>query len=187
MNVTAVHHKSNELSDEAFISQRKGHLEPAKILYEKAFWLEKAAALAMEEDDIIPVPKPVMMRSAASLAYKAGLYQEAEKLIALCRSKKMPPFILRELKELEELIEKEKPTISSRSFKIKGKLTSANENENENEILVEEEETQTPYFIFIPTGKIKEVVRKYFSEIVQVQADKSLHGVFMLKKISKAA
>lgn len=185
-DATELHHKSNELSDMAFLSKRKGQLKSAQVLYEQAFLLEKAAAFVMEDGEEIPVPKPVMMRSATALAYRAGLYNEAEKLIALIRSKKdTPKFVLLELNKIEQLIEKEKPNTSTELLNIRGKLTSANENENE--ILVEEEKTHTPYSIFIPTGKIKEVVRKYFSEKVQVLANKSSHGVFMLEKISKAA
>ncbi len=183
--INKLHHKSLELSDEALVSKAKGNEHAAKVLYEKAFWLEKEAALMMPPEHNVPVPRPVLLRSAASLAYKAGLFREAEKLIAICEAENVPEFVSVELENLKKLIEKEKPKLHEGHLNITGKLTSANEHENE--IMVEETETQKPYTIVIPTSKLKDIVRAYFSEIVQVQASASPHGMFMLEKISKVA
>ncbi len=183
--ILELHHKSLELSDEAFVAHTKGNENSSRILYEKAFWLEKEAALQMPLNGKTPVPRPVFLRSAASLAFKAGLFQEAEKLIALCRAENPPAFVVRELSELEVLITQQKPATQNGHLEIKGKLTSANEHENE--IMVEETTTRRAYSIFIPAGKLKDVVRSFFSEMVFVQASASPHGMFTLEKISRAA
>jgi len=81
--------------------------QDAKEFYIKAFDLEYEAALKFPKE-VDALTKFIWLRSAAALAYKAGLFKESERLVELCRSENPPEWIEKELKDILELIAKAK-------------------------------------------------------------------------------
>lgn len=68
---------------------------------------------------------------------------------------------------------------------LKGKLLAANEDELE--IKVKNTANETTYSIFVSGQRLKGIVRKYFSEMVDIQAISSPNGFITLQKASSAA
>lgn len=169
-----------ELADKAMIARVKGDETVATEMYKKAYHLEKEAVLKMEPETEIPVPYPVLVRGAAALAYHAGLFDEANQMIAQCFALNPPAFVINELNELKALM---KIDGKKKNLRIKGKLTSA----NEAEITIVEEISSKQYSIHVPAEKLKEVVKKFFLETVFIQATTSPKGGIFLQKITKAA
>lgn len=186
MNATTeLHHKSLEFSDEAIIAKRKGNGEVAKILFEKAFWLEKAAIWEMKKAAKIPFSRLVMIRSAAALAYKAGLYQESLKLIALGLKEYPEEIALPELESVLAAVTKKMPEIHLKTYSLRGILTAADAHEHE--IKVEISESTQQYSIIVPTEMMDDIVRFYWKNEVLIEITSYSEGVMILDNISLAA
>jgi len=184
-SITKIHHKSLEFSDEAIIAKRKGNVEVAKILFEKAFWLEKAAVFSMKKDAKIPFSHLVMIRSAAALAYKAGLYQESLKLIALGLKEHPENLALPELQPVLNAIKEVMPEMNLKNYSVKGILTAADAKVQE--IKVETISSTQPYLIIVPTEMMDEIVRSFWKNEVLVEITAYSEGVLILDRISLAA
>lgn len=185
--VEQLHKKAMEFADMAELARLKGELEETVIGYfEKAFYYEKEAALAMPAKQITPIPRPYLIRSAAALAFRANNYRAAEKMIALGLSENPSIEVTNQLKEIAKLIKKNQPIVSKNTnIELKGKFLAADEDEYE--IKIKTSENEQFYSIFVPAKTLKGIVRKYFSEIVNIQAVTTPNGFIALKKISLAA
>jgi hypothetical protein len=73
-----------------------------KALYAQAALLEKDAALMMSDDEQYPMPRTLMLKSAAALAFKAGNYDESLKIIEICRAENPPSGVIEKLNLLEQ-------------------------------------------------------------------------------------
>ena len=177
--VTKLHHEAMAVADEATIAQVKGKAAVAKQKFAEAFMIEKMAVELMPLNGADPVPRPVLMRGAAALAYKAGLYNDAENIIAKCLAGNPPLYVINELDEITALTK----VAREGSHLIKGKLTSA----NESAITIQEMDSSKFYSIDVPSEKLKKGVKKFFMETVSVQAITNYKGGIFLEKISKAA
>ena len=176
-----------EFADLAEIGKTKGaSAKEIETFYAQAYQFEKKAALMMSPFSNFSIPKPYLIRSAAALAYRAKNYKEAEKMIALGISENPPNEVINQLKEIANLIKKAQPTTSKdTAILLKGKLLAANEDELE--IKVKNTANETTYSIFVSGQLLKGIVRKYFSEMVDIQAISSPNGFITLQKISSAA
>jgi hypothetical protein len=65
----------------------------------------------MSPEDKHPMHRTWVMNGAASLAYKAGKYEEAKKTVALCRTLDPDDYTSSKLDELEELTAKPLPSV----------------------------------------------------------------------------
>ena len=184
-SITKIHHKSLEFSDEAIIAKRKGDITTAQIFFEKAFWLEKTAAMMMNKTTKIPFSKLTMIRSAAALAFKAGLYQEGLKLIAFGLKEYNNEASIIELQPVFEAIKEVMPEINLTTQSLKGTLTAANANEYE--IKIENPLNQQPYSIIVPSEMMDEIVRSYWKNEVLIEITAYTSGIMVLDKISLAA
>lgn len=184
-STTKIHHKSLEFSDDAIIAKRKGETEVAKVLFEKAFWLEKAAVMSMEKDEEIPFSRLVMIRSASALAFKAGLYQEALKLIALGLREYPEKQALMELKPILDAVKKVMPEVKLETYSLRGVLTAADSNERE--IKVKTSESFQLYSIIVPVELMDNIVRSYWKNEVLIEITAYSEGVMILDNISLAA
>src|SRR5262245_10084925 len=101
--VNELHEKAMEYADLAFIAKWQGDNAAALPNFEKACELEAQAAHLMMDTKIEPT-RSVLHRSAASLAYHCGRYREAEKLIGIALAGEPPAEILKELRELMQLV-----------------------------------------------------------------------------------
>lgn len=185
-NVKQLHKKAMEFADLAEIGKMKGAgMAEIEAYYIQAYELEKKAALLMSEATDFSIPRPYLIRSAAALAFRAKNYKEAEKMIALGLSEQPSSEVVSQLEEIASLIKKAQPTASkSTTLSLKGKLLAANEDELEIKIKNTANET---YSIFVTGQMLKGIVRKYFSEMVDIQAVSSPNGFITLQKISLAA
>lgn len=186
-SVKDLHKKAMEFADSAEIGKLKGmSVMTIKDNFYKAYLLEKEAALKMPANQKKPIPRPYLIRSAAALAFKSEAYLEAEKMIALGLSENPPSDVSQQLEEIADLIQKKQSTIlKEKAINLKGKFLAANEQEFE--IKIQSIDKEEYYSIFVPAKILKGIVRKYFSEMVQIQAISSPNGFIKLKNISLAA
>ncbi|PHN00721.1 hypothetical protein [Flavilitoribacter nigricans] len=103
--VTVLHNKAMEFADEALLARMEGNNQASTALFEKAFDLEKEAAIAIGEDQQESESRYILIRSAAALALNCGKYHEVKALITLGLSGNPPVFIVEELKALEEKLQ----------------------------------------------------------------------------------
>ena len=133
----------------------------------------------------IPFSQIVMIRSAAALAYKAGLYQEALKLIAFGFKEYSDNIATPELQSVLEAVKKEMPEIDLKTVHLKGVLTAANANDYE--IKIENLTNKMPYSIIVPSEMMDEIVRSYWKNEVLIEITSYTTGIMVLDKISLAA
>lgn len=186
-NIKDLHKKAMEFADSAEVGKLKGMSPQAiKENFYQAYLLEKEAALKMSTNQNNPIPRSYLLRSAAALAYRAAAFLEAEKMIALGLSENPPLEVIQQLEELTNLIKKSQSSIAeNKAINLKGKLLAADEKEFEIKIQSIDEEEY--YSIFVPANILKGIVRKYFAEMVNVQAVSSPSGFIKLEDISLAA
>ena len=110
--VRATHQLAMDMSTLAELSKARGFYKDAKDFYIKAFELEQKAAFMTNYKDIDPLPHFILLRSAAALAYKSGLFKESEKLIEICLAENPPNFIKADLAEITTLINEEQNNFS---------------------------------------------------------------------------
>lgn len=78
--VKQLHREAMELADEADLAKLFGERAKFLRITEQAFEKERAAADLMDDKDVEP-SRSVLHRSAATLAWRCGLYEQSEKLI----------------------------------------------------------------------------------------------------------
>lgn len=95
-----------DLAEEAFRLVRKGENDASRRLFREALSFEtKAAALLPPSEESEP-SRSILYRSAASLAFNAGDYETAERLVAQGLSGFPPAEIKQELKSLHNDIDR---------------------------------------------------------------------------------
>ena len=122
------HSRAMDLAERAFMEKMRGNTEKARAWFIEAFELEKSAALATPAN--VQPSRAVLLRSAATLAFHAALYRDAEKLIGEALSEELPFEIALELRELQRKVDfhlqqELHPQASSRSIKVVGKIYQA--------------------------------------------------------------
>lgn len=99
-NLNNIHKEAMNKAEAAFILRIKEQSTEAKKLFEKAFQLEKKAADMLLIDFKLEPSRSILYRSAAYLAYNAGLYKEAEKMVVTGLAGNPPNEIAEELRNL---------------------------------------------------------------------------------------
>ena len=186
--IRATHQLAMDMSTLAELSKAKGFYEDAKDFYKKAFELERKAAFMTNFKDKDPLPHFILLRSAAALAYKSGLYKESEKLIEICLSENPPDFIKQDLVEITTLLQKtqtHKKEEFSLNILIKGLLTKINAEENE--ITIKDETQEQNYAIIVSKKQLIEIVQKFWFQRVQIKVRQTNFGVMVLEQIKKVA
>ncbi|HFA48159.1 MAG TPA: hypothetical protein ENJ95_03985 [Bacteroidetes bacterium] len=184
--IEAMHQAASELSVLADVALAKGHKDTSKTFFQKAFELERIAAVQTPLDETDTLSRFILLRSAAALAYKAQDYLEAEKLTALCLSENPPAFIKKELDEIAELVRKaQSPGKTNGHLQIRGILTQANADDSK--ITIKDDENQKIYSLFVPAKMMNRVVKAFWKVRVTVEAATSPAGVIVLKHINKTA
>lgn len=184
--INALHQAASELSIHGEVAMAKGDMATSKTFFQKAYELEKSAAIQMPINEQDSLSKFVLLRSAAALAYKIGKFEEAEQLIIQCLSKNPPDFIVKELNDISELIKKSQvKTTSSDKLNIRGILTQANAELQA--ITVKDDQTGETYSIFVPSDKLDVIVVSFWHSKVNIEAVlKPQKGIY-LETIKKAA
>ncbi|MDX1920072.1 MAG: hypothetical protein SFU25_04970, partial [Candidatus Caenarcaniphilales bacterium] len=115
------HREAMQTADKAFSERNTGNFSVAKELFRKAFEQElKACEMLKYEWECEPT-RSVVFRSAASLAFNASLYRDAEKLICEALLGNPPEEIADELRDLYEQVNFE------RHLKLRGVTLQPNE------------------------------------------------------------
>lgn len=102
-DINSLHREAMSIAEAAIMERFKGDPIKAKEFFEKAFKLEKEAALLTRDNSAEP-SRSVLFRSAASLAINFGDYREAEKMINLALAGDPPDEIADELRDLYEQV-----------------------------------------------------------------------------------
>ncbi len=182
---TVLHHQATAFAEQADMAKAKRLPVNFRDFYAQAFVLEKKAALNMPHKGDDPMPRSLLITSAAALAYKAGDYLESEKMIALGRSENPPGDILQDLEEIEMLIRQEiGVAMSNGNLQVKGTLVEAKADESE--IKIRDSETQQLHAFIVPSRMFKKIVKEYWQDMVAAVGKASSQGVFTLEKISLA-
>lgn len=183
---SALHQSAMEMNTFADVSMAKGFPEQAAEFYKIAYEMEKKAALMALASGNGPLPHYVLLRSAAALAYHAGLYKESERMIEFCLSLNPPDWLKAELVEINSLIEKEQKTgKKTEKTRIEGVL--ANVIFDENLITIKDPAHDQNFSVIVPMKLFPRIVKKHWSKKVTVEARQTPHGVMVLEKISAAA
>lgn len=107
INTKETHLKAMNFAQDALVFSSKGEIQQALALYEKAFDLEKQAALSLLDKENVEPTRSILFRSAAALAKKCQKFREAEKMVAYGLSGNPPEEIALELREIyNEIIKK---------------------------------------------------------------------------------
>lgn len=101
-----------ESAEKADLARIHGKPEKMPALLEKAFTLERKAALLCPAD--LEPTRSVLHRSAATLAFQCKRYRDAEQLVAAGLAGDPPEEIANELRELMEQIWRERPVDAAR-------------------------------------------------------------------------
>jgi hypothetical protein len=101
-SIKQIHDQAMDLAEEAFVARRKGEEEEATKFFSEALELEKqAASYFLPEKESEPT-RSILYRSAATLAYHAKDYEQAEQLVAQGLIGYPPDEIKQELKALQD-------------------------------------------------------------------------------------
>jgi hypothetical protein len=108
-----IHRVAMDLFKVAIKAKESGEESLFKKLTRKAFVFEKQAALLLLYDYKSEPTRSVLFRSAATMAYNGGLFNEGEQLIKLALAGKPHPEIRSELTSLRKKIRASKSTLLS--------------------------------------------------------------------------
>ncbi len=101
--IISLHEQAMDWADKARSARRARDDDAHDRLMQKAFELEKQAALMIQSEDSEPT-RSVLHRSAASLAYKCKKYREAERLVSRALAGNPPGEIISELRRLNRKV-----------------------------------------------------------------------------------
>jgi hypothetical protein len=112
--IEVLHNQAMDLAEKAVILRLKKKIDESMEAFNAAFLLETQAAMQIKDLHDLEPSRSIMFRSAASLALNAGLFRQAEQMIAIGLSGNPPDPIADELRDLYETINFE------RHLKLKG-------------------------------------------------------------------
>ena len=101
--IISLHEQAMDWADKARSARRTGDIVAHDGFLEKAFELEKKAALLIQSEESEPT-RSVLHRSAASLAFKCKMYREAEWLVSRALLGNPPGEIMGELRRLNRKV-----------------------------------------------------------------------------------
>lgn len=187
MNFTrATHLLAMDMATLADVSKGKGLIQDAQEFYKKAYELEKKAAIMTIPTSVDMESHFILIRSAASLALTAGLFEEGKQLIKMSLLKSPPKWIVNELNEVLDLIEKEfkRASKTKKTLQFNGVVTDVNSSNFE--ITLQDNQDQKSFSIIVPKNQFIEVVKKYWLHKVKIKAKQTNQGIFLLNHISAA-
>lgn len=189
MNIATVfHNKAMEFADEAILAGMSGNSETSKVLFEKAFSLEKEAAdkVSINKQDA----KAILISSAASLALKCDKTEEARLLIEqiLPNFDNLSKDVQSKVKATQQNINNATKYTESSSpsvIKVIGLLTSADAQKQLIEI--RDEKADITYSISVPAHLINELVKKHWAKTVHIEGLRTTSGGIVFEKLIQAA
>lgn len=194
--IQVLHETAMEYVDFADRAKRRGQDTTYQTLIEKAYLLEKEAALKMLYQAPTTSWRFLLLKSAGWLALQAGKEVEATYLANLGLKNQPPANMQSYFQELLEALQAPKTksdpskTTSTNatedfSVHIKGILTHANAEQQE--IYLQNPENQETYLIHVPAELINDIVKSFWSSLVIVEGKTNPLGVITLEKIKMVA
>ena len=179
-----------EFADESFVARLEKDRDQFLHFTRLAFEKEAAAADLMVEEEVEPT-RSVLHRSAATLAWRCGMYDEARRLIDRGLAGDAPPEIATELKDLLREVEAASGARSSTNGDAvlqttdetthkTGVLKIANALDVSECVLITRNKER--WTIEVPEHIMNEVLGKYFNKEVHV-VGKRMKKERMLKRI----
>jgi hypothetical protein len=101
-DIDKIHNEAMDLAEEAFCAKRQGDIEQAKVLFLKALELEKKAFYFFPVEEDSEPTRSILIRSAASMAFHAREYDQAEQIVNIGLCGFPPAEIKSELKSLQD-------------------------------------------------------------------------------------
>ncbi|MCB9264995.1 MAG: hypothetical protein H6558_08220 [Lewinellaceae bacterium] len=189
-SVKIIHEAAMEFYDLSKRAKAKGDHAVWKEYMERAYILEKEAALTMPEQQNNFMWRYILLRSAGWLAFQCGFYQEAANLAELGLNGNPPAIEKGKLEDLLNSIRQkaEAPSSASKTVKenkISGFLASVDLIENK--IHIRQLDTEEPILILVSEERIREIARLFIGDIVQIMVRENEEGVKYLENIKRAA
>lgn len=187
-SVKIIHEAAMEYYDWAKLAKRKGDQIAWRENIEKAYVLEKEAALTMPEQQHNYMWRYILLRSAGWLAYQAGFYKEATALVNVGLRGNPPAIEKHKLQELGQKLKAIETTPNAATTNslpvLSGFLASVDLITCEIKLKLADSKEQI--LITVPEEKIREIARLFLGDIVQISVNE-LKGVKVLEDISRAA
>jgi len=190
--IQVLHETAMEYVDFADRAKHRGDTTTYQALLEKAYLLEKEAALKMLYQGHTTSWRFLLLKSAGWLALQVGKVKEAAYLANLGLKNQPPANMQAYFQELLKALQK--PTAQRKSSKItltntteelsvhiKGILTHANAEQQE--IYLQNPENQETYLIHVPAELINDIVKSFWSALVIVEGKTNPLGMITLEKI----
>lgn len=196
MNLKKTHRAAMDFMQQAIVLRETGKETAAVELFEKAFELEKQAALMLLMDFEKEPTRSVLYRSAASLAMNCKKYREAEKLVNQGLAGNPPEDLAEDLRNLYEDINQRRLAASDGSmitstepqdedkFTIEGTLRAANAVNNK--ITIVEKVSKEKYYLEVPEG-LNSIVKEYWDSDVSASIAKNRQRYSLLEIAAKGA
>ena len=188
-SVKIIHEAAMDYYDWAKLAKRKGDDSAWKEYLEKAYILEKEAALTMPEQQHNYMWRYILLRSAGWLAYQAGLYKDAYTLVKLGLMGNPPAIEKSKLKELADKLTKHLDKVKTSNDDLTHSFLSgflASVDLIECKLAIKLQDTQQQILVLVPEEKIREVARMFLGDIVQIKIIEN-KGVKILEDIKRAA
>ena len=184
--VKSTHQNAMEFMMYAEIGKAKNiPIREIKSAYHTAFFLEKKA-VENAKSSTDKVGRFILMRSAAALAYKADLLEESKILVAKCKAENPPNWIIEELDDILDLVAKEEKIKSAKApLQLEGIITSVSLEDSQ--ITIQKSTATDKFPILIPSNRLTEIIKTYWSQKVQVLVRKTVTGLMILEDIKAAA
>lgn len=191
MNISKILHDSaTQYFDMAKIAKIKsGDIKTHDEYLNRAYFLEKEAALKMESNDENNYWQYMLIRSAAWLAFKCKKYEDALNLAKWGLHSNPPEYERQKLEELWKELKKhlsKMPKMPDTKTRFYGILSSADIDDGKIKIRKEENGREEYQIIFVSKDLIQKV-GSYLGIAVEVDTQENEKGVFVLQNIKPAA
>lgn len=184
--IYSLHNKAIEFADEGLLAQKRGDADVAQSFFQKAFLLEKEAALATILNEENKLFYAILYRSAATLALDCGNIWEAEFLVNTALTQEISAGIKKQLIDLKQkIIHRKKDFISQANIELVGVIIGADTPNSEIKLL--DNKDKLFYKIFVPQNQIHQIVQSFWAKQVQISGKKDKRGIVFLEQIKQVA
>ena len=184
--IYSLHNKAIEFADEGLLAQKRGENAVAQSFFQKAFLLEKEAALATVFNKENQLFYSILYRSAATLALDCGNIWEAEFLVNAALSKKVSKIIQEQLTDLKQKIAaKKNDFINQSTVELIGIIIGADTPNSEIKLL--DSKDNLSYKIFVPQNQLHQIVQSFWAKQVLISGKKDKRGIVFLEQIKQVA
>lgn len=184
--IYSLHNKAIEFADEGLLAKKRGESDVAQSFFQKAFLLEKEAALATIPNKENQLFHSILYRSAATLALDCGNIWEAEFLVNTALTHKISAGIKEQLIDLrKKIIARKKYFISQTDIELIGIIIGADTPNSEIKLL--DNKDNLFYKIFVPQNQIHQIVQSFWAKQVLISGKKDKRGIVFLEQIKQVA